>query len=71
MRIEGRCVGDCAKCQLLQDGEVDMIPCVLDQIFRRVQVQAVTIEQLSAKVKELSEREEKDIVLVNDKEEEE
>lgn len=68
MRIEGRCVGDCAKCQLLQEGAVDMIPCVLDQIFRRVQVQSVAIEQLSAKVKELSGREGKDIVLVDDKE---
>lgn len=37
MRIEGKCIGDCSKCQLLANGEVDMIPCVLDQIFNRVQ----------------------------------
>lgn len=28
MRVEG-------KCQLLANGEVDMIPCILDQIFIR------------------------------------
>lgn len=36
MRIEGKCIGDCSKCQLLANGEVDMIPCILDQIFIRV-----------------------------------
>lgn len=36
MRLEGKCIGDCSKCQLLANGEVDMIPCILDQIFIRV-----------------------------------
>lgn len=36
-RVEKGCCGDCAKCTLLASGEVDMIPCVLDQMFRRVQ----------------------------------
>lgn len=35
MRVEGKCIGDCSKCQLLANGEVDMIPCILDQIFAR------------------------------------
>jgi hypothetical protein len=35
MRVEGKCIGDCSKCQLLANGEVDMIPCILDQIFIR------------------------------------
>lgn len=35
MRVEGKCIGDCSKCQLLANGEVDMIPCILDQIFSR------------------------------------
>ena len=35
MRVEGKCIGDCSKCQLLANGEVDMIPCILDQIFTR------------------------------------
>lgn len=36
-RIQGLCKGDCSRCELLANGEVDMIPCVLDQIFQRVQ----------------------------------
>lgn len=36
-RVEQACPGDCAKCQLLADNKVDMIPCVLDQLFRRIQ----------------------------------
>lgn len=36
MRVVGKCIGDCSKCQLLANGEVDMIPCILDQIFIRV-----------------------------------
>lgn len=36
-RVKGMCKGDCGSCELLASGEVDMIPCVLDQIFQRVQ----------------------------------
>lgn len=36
-RLQGTCKGDCSKCELLANGDVDMIPCVLDQIFQRVQ----------------------------------
>lgn len=35
-RVEKSCCGDCAKCALLADGQVDMIPCALDQLLRRV-----------------------------------
>lgn len=41
-RSDKICCGDCAQCQLLADGEVDMVPCVLDQMFRRLQ----RVEQL-------------------------
>lgn len=37
MRVEGKCCGNCEVCQLLENGQVDMIPCVLDQIFQRLQ----------------------------------
>lgn len=50
MRVEGSCCGDCAKCQLLVNGEVDMIPCVLDQMFRRLQTFGSELEALQAKV---------------------
>lgn len=36
-RIDKACCGDCAQCQLLADSTVDMIPCILDQLFRKVQ----------------------------------
>lgn len=36
-RLQGTCIGDCSKCELLGNGEVDMIPCILDQIFQRLQ----------------------------------
>lgn len=35
-RVQNICPGDCANCTLLAKGEVDMIPCALDQILRRV-----------------------------------
>ena len=43
MRVEGKCCGNCEVCQLLANGQVDMIPCVLDQIFQRLQ----RLEQIS------------------------
>lgn len=36
-RIDKACCGDCAQCQMLADGEVEMTSCVLDQIFRKLQ----------------------------------
>lgn len=35
-RIDKSCCGDCAQCALLADGKVDMVPCALDQILRRL-----------------------------------
>lgn len=35
-RVDKTCCGDCAKCTLLANGDVDMIPCALDQILHRV-----------------------------------
>lgn len=36
-RIDKACCGDCAECRLLANGEVEMTPCILDQMFRRLQ----------------------------------
>lgn len=36
-RLEDVCCGDCSKCELVKFGSVDMVPCVLDQIFQRLQ----------------------------------
>jgi hypothetical protein len=35
-RVSASCSGDCGDCRLLKTGQVDMIPCVLDQLMQRV-----------------------------------
>lgn len=45
-RLEGKCIGDCSNCELLAAGEVDMIPCVLDQIFARVRKQGAELASI-------------------------
>lgn len=52
-RVSGICCGDCSKCTLLANGEVDMIPCILDQIFRRIQTnesEIATIKDMIATI---------------------
>ena len=34
-RLEYKCIEDCSNCELLKDGKVDMIPCLLDQMFQK------------------------------------
>ena len=34
-RLEGKCPGDCTKCSLLAEGQVQMEICMLDQVFQR------------------------------------
>lgn len=36
-RLSGKCPGDCSQCELLATSRVDMVPCILDQIFIRIQ----------------------------------
>lgn len=51
-RVNGKCIGDCSRCELLADGEVDMIPCILDQIFARVRKQGAELEEIKKKINE-------------------
>ena len=44
----GICKGDCAKCELLKEGRVELVPCAVDQMFRRVQRMEKNIEKLMA-----------------------
>lgn len=53
-RVKGVCKGDCGSCELLANGDVDMIPCVLDQIFQRVQKNERAIERANAELAALS-----------------
>lgn len=34
-RLEGKCPGDCTQCRLLEEGQVQMEICMLDQVFQR------------------------------------
>lgn len=36
-RLTNKCPGDCSKCDMLAAGQVDMVPCILDQMFTRIQ----------------------------------
>lgn len=62
-RLQGTCKGDCSRCELLASGEVDMIPCVLDQIFQRLQrnerAVAAIAEKMDAKAVFVSVEQEK------------
>lgn len=49
-RLSNVCPGDCSRCQLLQNGEVEMVPCILDQIFQKVQKQEKVINDLSMRL---------------------
>lgn len=45
-RIGQVCPGDCSKCELLAEGHVDMVPCILDQIFQRVRKNEQSLEAI-------------------------
>ena len=47
-RLSGKCTGDCSQCELLKNGDVDMIPCILDQIFQRTQKNERELEDIKA-----------------------
>ena len=47
MNREGICKGDCAQCELVKEGKVDMVACAIDQTFQRVQRMEKQIEKLT------------------------
>ncbi len=63
MRLEKICIGDCSNCELLRAGEVDMIPCILDQSFQRIRKMEKTIEDLQNSISRLEENKTKSISL--------
>lgn len=50
-RLKENCPGDCSTCPLLADGRVDMVPCVLDQMFRRLQTLSERVESINESLK--------------------
>ena len=49
-RLEGRCPGDCTKCRLLEEGQVQMELCMLDQIFQRTRRNEEKLNQILSKL---------------------
>lgn len=45
-RLENKCIEDCSNCELLKDGKVDMIPCLLDQMFQKTKKMEKKISEL-------------------------
>jgi hypothetical protein len=54
-RINETCPEDCASCALLEDGKVDMFPCILDQIFMRTRRMEKRISDLTAQIESMTE----------------
>lgn len=52
-RINDVCPGNCATCGLLAAGRVEMIPCLLDQVFQTLKRQGKEIEELKDMVNEI------------------
>ena len=46
MNREGICKGDCAQCELVKEGKVDMVACAIDQTFQRVRRMEKKIESI-------------------------
>lgn len=63
MRLEKICIGDCSTCELLRAGEVDMIPCILDQSFQRIRKLEKTIEDIRGSICRLEENKTKPVSL--------
>lgn len=55
-RINKVCPGDCSKCEILKNGEVEMTTCVLDQIFQRVQKVETSIAVMQLQENEVKEK---------------
>lgn len=67
-RINKRCPGDCSKCELLENREVEMVPCILDQIFQSVRNQNKEISLLKSKIENLEKNADSklDLILASD-----
>lgn len=45
-RLEGKCPGDCTKCRLLEEGQVQMEICMLDQVFQKTRRNEEKLDKL-------------------------
>jgi hypothetical protein len=51
-RLEGKCPGDCTKCRLLEEGQVQMEICMLDQVFQRTRRNEEKLDLILSKLNE-------------------
>lgn len=49
-RLEGKCPGDCTKCRLMAEGQVQMEICMLDQVFQRTRRNEEKLELILKKL---------------------
>ena len=52
-RLEGKCPGDCTKCRLLEEGQVQMEICMLDQVFQRTRRNEEKLDLILSKLNAL------------------
>ena len=45
-RLQGKCPGDCTKCRLLEEGQVQMEICMLDQVFQKTRRNEEKLDKL-------------------------
>ena len=49
-RLEGKCPGDCTKCRRLEEVQVQMEICMLDQVFQRTRRNEEKLELILSKL---------------------
>jgi hypothetical protein len=55
-RLEGKCPGDCTKCRLLEEGQVQMEICMLDQVFQRTRRNEEKLDLILSKLNSQNQR---------------
>ena len=55
-RLEGKCPGDCTKCRLLEEGQVQMEICMLDQVFQRTRKNEEKLDRIMSILMESQKR---------------
>lgn len=55
-RLEGKCPGDCTKCRLLEEGQVQMEICMMDQVFQRTRRNEEKLDLILSKLNSQNQR---------------
>ncbi len=52
-RLDKQCPEDCARCELLESGQVQMVPCLLDQIAARQRRMERTMGEMKERIRQM------------------